>query len=329
MRVRRWGTALTLLLSATALPATGAGTATAVAARAPHRPLPLARLFDNRAVSDNSRPGAADFDGAGHSLSAQDLAAAGWSPGTLLTLEGTRLGLPRTAPGTPDNVVADGQPVAVRGRGEALTFLVAGTGGAASGTGNGALPRRLAQHLRTHRARLAVGATEHQSRGAAPSQRSGRTVVRGGAAVRGDRDAASGAGSELGGAAQGVRGVRRAACVRGVRTRHRARQDRELGGEHCGLPGRRALDRPYAAAGRAQRRGRPPGTDPDRQHLRGHTGGGRGGQHRGARRGGGGGRRPGPADLRGGAHRDPYSGRGRGVQRSRRTSPSPPTPICW
>lgn len=135
MRVRRWGTALTLLLSATALPTTGAGTATAVAARAPHRPLPLARLFDNRAVSDNSRPGAADFDGAGHSLSAQDLAAAGWSPGSVLTLEGTRLGLPRTAPGTPDNVVADGQPVAVRGRGEALTFLVAGTGGAASGTG--------------------------------------------------------------------------------------------------------------------------------------------------------------------------------------------------
>ncbi|MGW2024174.1 SGNH/GDSL hydrolase family protein [Streptomyces decoyicus] len=135
MRVRRWGTALTLLLSATALPATGAGTATAVAARAPHRPLPLAQLFGNRAVSDNSRPGAADFDGAGHSLSAQDLAAAGWSPGSVLTLEGTRLGLPRTAPGTPDNVVANGQPVAVRGRGEALTFLVAGTGGPASGTG--------------------------------------------------------------------------------------------------------------------------------------------------------------------------------------------------
>ncbi|MET7795542.1 SGNH/GDSL hydrolase family protein [Streptomyces decoyicus] len=135
MRVRRWGTALTLLLSATALPATGAGTATAVAAPPPHRPLPLARLFDNRAASDNSRPGAADFDGAGHSLSAQDLAAAGWSPGSVLTLEGTRLGLPRTAPGTPDNVVANGQPVAVRGRGAALTFLVAGTGGAAFGTG--------------------------------------------------------------------------------------------------------------------------------------------------------------------------------------------------
>ncbi|MEU8781728.1 SGNH/GDSL hydrolase family protein [Streptomyces sp. NPDC048637] len=138
MRVRRWGTALTLLLTTTTLPATGPGTATAAPAgpaRTPHRPLPLARHFDNRAVSDNSAPGAADFDGAGRSLSAQDLAAAGWSPGSALTLDGTRLGLPRTAPGAPDNVVADGQAVAVRGRGGALTFLITGTGGAASGTG--------------------------------------------------------------------------------------------------------------------------------------------------------------------------------------------------
>ncbi|WP_330479017.1 SGNH/GDSL hydrolase family protein [Streptomyces platensis] len=138
MRVRRWGTALTLLLTAAALPATGLGTATAAPAgpaRPSPRPLPLARHFDNRAVSDNSAPGAADFDGAGRSLSAQDLAAAGWSPGSALTLDGTRLGLPRTAPGAPDNVVADGQAVSVLGRGEALTFLVAGTGGTAAGTG--------------------------------------------------------------------------------------------------------------------------------------------------------------------------------------------------
>ncbi|MGX1757050.1 SGNH/GDSL hydrolase family protein [Streptomyces lydicus] len=140
MRVRRWGTALVLLLTATALPATGAETATAVAAHAspagaPPGPLPLAGLFDNRAVSDNSRPEAADFDGAGRSLSAQDLAAAGWTPGSALMLDGARLTLPRTAPGTPDNVLADGQPVALRGRGEALTFLAAGTGGTATGTG--------------------------------------------------------------------------------------------------------------------------------------------------------------------------------------------------
>lgn len=133
MRPRRAATALLLLLAATALPATAAGPARA--APAAPRPLPLSALFDNRAVSDDARPNAADFDGAGRSLSAQDLAAAGWAPGSVLTLDGARLALPRTAAGAPDNVVARGQQVALRGQGEALTFLVAGTGGAATGTG--------------------------------------------------------------------------------------------------------------------------------------------------------------------------------------------------
>ncbi|MFD8548193.1 GDSL-type esterase/lipase family protein [Streptomyces sp. NPDC059649] len=133
MRLRRWGTALSLLLLITALPGTTLAPAASATTAAAPRPLP--RLFDNTAVSDNSRPGAADFDGAGHSLSAQDLAAAGWSPGTELALDGARLHWPRSAAGTPDNVRADGQAVAVRGRGDALTFLVAGTGGQATGRG--------------------------------------------------------------------------------------------------------------------------------------------------------------------------------------------------
>ncbi|UKY53597.1 SGNH/GDSL hydrolase family protein [Streptomyces inhibens] len=138
MRVRRWGATLTLLLTATALPATTTGTATAAPAgpvQHPHRPSPLAELFDNTAVSDHSGPGTADFDGTGHSLCAQDLTAAGWTPGSVLTIDGARLGWPDTAPGAPDNVVADGQAVAVRGRGDAMTFLVAATGGTASGYG--------------------------------------------------------------------------------------------------------------------------------------------------------------------------------------------------
>ncbi|MGW2405083.1 GDSL-type esterase/lipase family protein [Streptomyces sp. NPDC001739] len=134
MRLRRWGTALTLLLLMTALPGTALAPA-AAATTAPPAPRPLPRLFDNTAVSDNSRPGAADFDGTGRSLSAQDLAAAGWSPGSVLTLDGARLRWPRSVAGTPDNVRADGQAVAVRGRGEALTFLVAGTGGQVTGRG--------------------------------------------------------------------------------------------------------------------------------------------------------------------------------------------------
>ncbi|MFD4628934.1 GDSL-type esterase/lipase family protein [Streptomyces sp. NPDC058284] len=106
-------------------------------AAAPHGPgpLPLERLFDNRAVSDDARPADADFDGAGGSLSARDLASAGWLPGRPLAVDRARLTWPRTAPGAPDNVRADGQAVRVRGRGDALAFLVAGTGGEASGTG--------------------------------------------------------------------------------------------------------------------------------------------------------------------------------------------------
>ncbi|EGX56456.1 secreted protein [Streptomyces zinciresistens K42] len=96
-------------------------------------PLPLERLFDNRAVSADSRPAEADFDGAGASLSATDLAAAGWTPGRTLTVQGARLTWPRRAPGRPDNVLAAGQDVRVSGRGDGLTFLVAGTTGTDTG----------------------------------------------------------------------------------------------------------------------------------------------------------------------------------------------------
>ncbi|WP_420878372.1 SGNH/GDSL hydrolase family protein [Streptomyces sporangiiformans] len=118
----------------------GVPTASAQAAReappARTQPLPLERLFDNTAVSDDARPGAADFDGAGGSLSAQDLTAAGWTPGRSLTVQGAGLTWPRREAGGPDNVRADGQSVRVRGRGDALAFLVAGTGGdAVTGTG--------------------------------------------------------------------------------------------------------------------------------------------------------------------------------------------------
>ncbi|MEV7083526.1 SGNH/GDSL hydrolase family protein [Streptomyces sp. NPDC093516] len=96
-------------------------------------PLPLERLFDNIAVSEDDRPGQADFDGSGASLSARDLTAAGWTPGRVLTLQGARLTWPDRRPGEPDNVRAAGQDVRVTGRGDALAFLVAGTNGAEAG----------------------------------------------------------------------------------------------------------------------------------------------------------------------------------------------------
>ncbi|MEU6254752.1 SGNH/GDSL hydrolase family protein [Streptomyces sp. NPDC047043] len=108
----------------------------AAQAAPPGGPLPLERLFDGSAVSDDAHPDTADLDGTGASLSAQDLAAAGWTPGRTLTVQGARLTWPNRQPGEPDNVRADGQAVRVSGRGDALAFLVAGTGGGeASGTG--------------------------------------------------------------------------------------------------------------------------------------------------------------------------------------------------
>ncbi len=132
MRPSLRGAGVTLALVAGLLPA-WSGTASAVTAA---EPLPLARFFDNTAVSDDARPGEADFDGSGASLSAQDLAAAGWRPGRTLTVQGARLTWPDRPAGAPDNVRADGQSVRVRGRGDALAFLVAGTAGApVSGSG--------------------------------------------------------------------------------------------------------------------------------------------------------------------------------------------------
>lgn len=133
MRRRVRGFAVAIVSFAFLAPVVSAGAAVGGGAE----PQPLERLFDNVAVSDDARPGPANLDGYGSSLSAQDLTAAGWTPGRALTVQGARLTWPRRLPGEPDNVLAAGQSVRVGGRGDALAFLVAGTGGAgASGTGS-------------------------------------------------------------------------------------------------------------------------------------------------------------------------------------------------
>ncbi|MEV3861364.1 SGNH/GDSL hydrolase family protein [Streptomyces sp. NPDC050095] len=131
MRLRAWGTAVLTTVCAGLLPVAP----TAGAAPQPSGPVPLQQLFNNRGVSDNATPTEADFDGLGGSLSAQDLAAAGWHPGRRLDIDGARLTWPRPAGSGPDNVVAHGQKVRVSGQGDALSFLVAGTRGEAKGTG--------------------------------------------------------------------------------------------------------------------------------------------------------------------------------------------------
>lgn len=95
----------------------------------------LAAAFDNTGISAAAAPASADLDGLGNSFVAEDLAAAGWGPGAAVTVGGTRLTMPDTAPGRPDNVIADGQRIALHGAGSALTFLVTGTAADAAGAG--------------------------------------------------------------------------------------------------------------------------------------------------------------------------------------------------
>ncbi|WP_159046064.1 FG-GAP-like repeat-containing protein [Streptomyces sp. WM6372] len=85
--------------------------------------------FNNTAISPDGEPGAADFDAAGRSLSATDLDRAGWLRGTRVTLNGTTYTRADVAPGRPDNVLATGQTLAVRGSGNALGFLASATSG--------------------------------------------------------------------------------------------------------------------------------------------------------------------------------------------------------
>jgi hypothetical protein len=95
----------------------------------------LAAAFNNTGISDDSDPGAANFDGAGNSYSAQALAAAGLAPGATVNHDGLRFNWPDVAAGEPDNVLAMGQTIAFSGSGAQLGFLGASTDGTVLGTG--------------------------------------------------------------------------------------------------------------------------------------------------------------------------------------------------
>ena len=95
----------------------------------------LAGAFNNTAVSDDGAPTAANFDKAGASFSAQDLAAYGWGPGQAITYAGTKLTWPNVAAGKPNNVVAASQVITLSGKGKNLTFVTAADHGPSTGTG--------------------------------------------------------------------------------------------------------------------------------------------------------------------------------------------------
>jgi beta-glucosidase len=106
----------------------GAGTARAAA------PPALAQAFDNVGITTASGASAGDYDGIGDSFSAAGLAADALSPGQPVPHDGLTITWPDVAPGQPDNVLADGQTVAVTGTGSTLGVVGASAYGTTSGT---------------------------------------------------------------------------------------------------------------------------------------------------------------------------------------------------
>lgn len=98
-------------------------------------PVDLSGYYDNVGITSDTATSAGNIDGAGSSLSAQALAAAGVTPGSVVSQGGLQFGWPDVAAGQPDNVLADGQTLPMSASGATLGFLATATYGPASGTG--------------------------------------------------------------------------------------------------------------------------------------------------------------------------------------------------
>jgi hypothetical protein len=103
--------------------------------------IPYASLsagFDNVSITDDAEHNPGDLnggiDGGGNTLSAEALGAAGLTPGSGFTFDGTVFTWPASAAGTPDNAEAAGQAFDVTGTGTTLGFLGIAANGAAGST---------------------------------------------------------------------------------------------------------------------------------------------------------------------------------------------------
>lgn len=90
------------------------------------RPGSLTAAMDVVGTADESDPGVADLDGAGNSLSRQQLAAVGLTPGSLHDASGTRFTWPSSPVGEPDTLAPAGQKVTLSA--PARRVVVVGTG---------------------------------------------------------------------------------------------------------------------------------------------------------------------------------------------------------
>jgi glucoamylase len=97
-------------------------------------PVTLRQAYDNVGITTTADASAGNYDGIGDSFSATDLAADALSPGKSLLHDGLSITWPDVAPGQPDNVVADGQTIAVSGSGSTLGVVGASAFGTTSGT---------------------------------------------------------------------------------------------------------------------------------------------------------------------------------------------------
>jgi hypothetical protein len=95
----------------------------------------LAAAFNNTGISSDSAVTTEDFDGAGYSYSAQALTAAGLAPGATVGHDGLSFAWPDVPAGQPDNVIAMGQTIELRGAGRLLGFLGASSPNTVIGTG--------------------------------------------------------------------------------------------------------------------------------------------------------------------------------------------------
>jgi predicted alpha-1,2-mannosidase len=101
------------------------------------QPGSLLGLFNNIGISDDSNPGAANFDGDGFSYSAQQLANDGYTPGATVTVNGISYTWPNVPVATNDNVAVSGQTIKLpnaKAGASQLSFLGSSTNGPSTGT---------------------------------------------------------------------------------------------------------------------------------------------------------------------------------------------------
>jgi hypothetical protein len=95
----------------------------------------LAAAFDNVGITSASDPTVGNYSGTGVTFSAEALAQFGLTPGAKVSHDGITFTWPNVPAGKPDNVLADGQTIAIAGKGTELAFLGASAFGNSSGPG--------------------------------------------------------------------------------------------------------------------------------------------------------------------------------------------------